>query len=237
MPAWEVNQPWDREQIRAYRTYVPRRVARFQRLDQRFTCEDLALELMIEFAAEHELPLLIANGQYSRGIGPGSFEDLAELKRVALRTSAAIDILNPINTVEVEGTVEGDPRSLRRALPGDLIFLDYSERWNHIQVVTFVDGDGVEIAQGNLESPCGALRLLFSDIGDPQDSCYAGYPIHDYAYDYQGIYSRDGHAVFANKSARVRRWNFDGWNTAWEESDPRVRLNMAPPSRPGSGRR
>jgi hypothetical protein len=191
----------------------------------RFTCEDLPLQLIIDFAAAERLPLRIRNGSRPRGYVPGDFNALEDFRIEVLSTTGARDLLLDGNTVAVGSDTPGRDRDLDFAQPGDMIVLDYGEH-GHVQVVTRVGGNVIGIAQGNF--PDQVLPCSGGDRDDPREACYLGVAVQEYHYvlnEGHWRYSRPGSGELVIQSHRgvVRRWNYMGWNPLSDEARTRMR--------------
>ena len=60
--AWEVKNEWTDAYIKKYREYTPKKIEEYRSKNMRFTCEDLGLSVLIDFASENNLPVTITNG-------------------------------------------------------------------------------------------------------------------------------------------------------------------------------
>jgi hypothetical protein len=230
MSAWKVENRWDHSYAARFRESVLAGVQRYSAGKASFTCEDLSLQLIIDFASKHRLPLKIKNGSRSRGYIPGDFNSLEEYRREVMSTTGARDLLLDGNTVAVGSGTAGRDSDLGFAEVGDMIVLDYGAH-GHVQVVTQVRASERDIAQGNMRD----FYCPGGDENDPTDQCYAGVPIQraSYVLSDHWRYIRPGgdEMVFQKKHARIRRWNFMSWNPA--PVDPRSRMLVGPEARPG----
>jgi len=52
MAAWDSENTWSEEYIQKYSEYVSNKVSKYQANNEKFTCEDFALSLLIDFASE-----------------------------------------------------------------------------------------------------------------------------------------------------------------------------------------
>jgi RHS repeat-associated protein len=123
---WEVKNSWNEEYIDKYRSYVADKVADYIKDDKKFSCEDLSLSLIIDFAKENNLPFNITNGSGTYDVSnyQGNFDDF---KNDILTTTGASDVQN--NTVDVK---TGEAKA------GDIVLLDQdgNNKSDHVQVIT-----------------------------------------------------------------------------------------------------
>ncbi|HZX00752.1 MAG TPA: hypothetical protein VFF45_00765 [Bacilli bacterium] len=209
MPAWPVVNKWTERFIQHYQQ---RARARAQwELDRRarFTCEDLALHVIIRFADHYRLPVTIRNEWEPRGYDPRDFDGTAdEFRAQVLSTTGARDFVRFTNTQGFRGT-RGSMENLGRARPGDLIHLVYPD-YDHIQLVTEATPQRITIVQGNIDD-------WGRTSADPSSEHYIGAVVQEHYYDGEGYCSRprrDGERprTFQEHQGRVRRRNFEGWN-------------------------
>jgi hypothetical protein len=128
-----------------------------------FTCEDLALTILIEFASSHGLPLTITNESGSYNAASDDSDNRKQFLDVVLKSTGASDLQNPRNTTET---------SLENLAPGDLILHVTSEGVaTHTQVVTTVEQGLIVILQGNFN-----WLTMLTDTGsaDPNSPLYVG---------------------------------------------------------------
>lgn len=218
---------WDNDAIESYRKWVVDAVKSYHRYSIRFTCEDFAIQLIVEFAWKNGLPVYISNRDvYSQGTTFQKGEDYIDFfKRVASSTGAS-DIKRETKLVGKSG----DTSALMAAKPGDLIHFG-----SHVQVVVkqadLKKGEKqIIIAQGNfrrmsvLRAGCSIENALGTkNKNDPNDVCYIGRPIEGGIYDVSDKfkykrYDREDQEfdksgnIFKSKNAEVRRWDFKSWN-------------------------
>jgi CHAP domain-containing protein len=232
MSAWLVENRWDSTYAARFRYSVTAGVGRHSGSKSRFTCEDLALQLIIDFASSHKLPLRIRNGSWSGVYVPADYDSLADYRLDVMTSTGARDLLLAGNTVAVGSDAAGRESDLVFAQVGDMIVMDYGEH-GHVQVITQVRSDTIDIAQGNFPDPDWYCSGGGTD--DPTDKCYLGVPIQRARYemrDGRWRYTR-GHdeLVYQTRHARIRRWDFMSWNP--KPVDPRSRMLVGPEGRPG----
>jgi RHS repeat-associated protein len=207
--AWEHTSEWDYEKIDSYRQFVVEQIERYETSGQRFTCEDLALSLFIDFASQNGLPVKITNNSgesraektySSKG---SSFNSVEDFRTAVLATTGADDLMKSANTVRSSHYLTGDLLLLDRgssSVPLDGII-------NHTQVITGVSEGSLSIAQGNLSG---------SGNANPNSRRYIGVPIQRGEYNLRDdSYTRDSNRTENAMQTFVpytRRWNFFGMN-------------------------
>ncbi len=215
--AWRINNQWNTEYISKYHQYVPSQIQQYYNNGKKFTCEDLALSTLIDFASTNGLPVTIRNGKGIYDARSDNYTDIATFKNDVLTTTGARDLQNNNNTVSSD---------ISRVRGGDIIVnRNNNNVGTHIQVVKasfYIDNtdfvNGVSIAQGNsgiLNEVPGSSSIL--GAGDPNSSFYTGKPIE------RGWVDVNANVYFNNtkgtttsnysnaKNINVRRWNFSGF--------------------------
>lgn len=209
--AWNSTNEWTSEYIDKYSNYVDEKISEYQKDNKKFTCEDLSLSLLIDFAAENNLPLTIINGSGTYSSDSDDFSSLEQFKEKVLSTTAAADLES--NTVGID---------LSEMRPGDLICMDTGtpdgskdNKYSHIQVINIRIGNILGIRQGNISSGSSKYNSLF----------YGGELIQPRVYDTKND-------IFMNlmKKSNVpearssfgmsfRRWDFYSWNPQNDEQN------------------
>jgi hypothetical protein len=233
---WETTRKWTDADITDYQNSVPRlaeQIGTEQYWDRggnvrtnRFTCEDFALRVLVQFAASRGLPLKLANGvrvyrnmevygkpdheKYDSTMY--GFADMVEL------TYGAPDMQRTgSNTVRLSG-----PEFL---LPGDILAQanDRAGIAHHVQLVLDATTSTITIMQGNSSGVIvrpftTAMRVLGFNRADPQNRSYAGMSPEN------GIYTKSGSGWnYKNttkgtevadflKEFQFYRWNFFEFN-------------------------
>jgi hypothetical protein len=192
----------------------------------RFTCEDFALRVLIQYAASNGLPVKLVDGvrEYRNMEIYGKpehdrydssmygFADMVEL------TYGAPDMQREgVNTVRVSG-----PDAL---LPGDILAQarDRVGVAHHVQLVTAKSASNISVMQGNSSGVIvrpftTLLRMLGMNRADPQDDSYAGtrtetgsYSLSAVGWDYKNDSTGRCVADFL-KVFELYRWNFFEFN-------------------------
>jgi hypothetical protein len=211
MPAWEVDQAWNDQSKKKYKNRVPAIARRLHSTRARFTCEDLALEVLIRFASYYRLPIRIVTGVGAFDPRDASWVNRTDFRNEVLRRTGARDFLHSDNTVSVSGD-RGSLTLLSQAEVGDIIHLQYSDA-GHIQLVVARQSDQLRIIQGNFDN-------WNRTSADPTSSYYIGAILAESTYNLaDGTYHRlqggsrsDDRQPFASHQGQIRRWNFLAWN-------------------------
>jgi hypothetical protein len=203
LAAWDIVNQWNEDYINKYRQFVASRASAYE---GKFTCEDFALSLVIDFAFNNNLPLKIATGAGVFDAASDQFQTMTEFKHEVLFHTGARD-LQDYNTI-------AEP--LSEVKPGDLL-LNRTEtgRAHHVQVVTSAKDGVIDISQGNYPR----WNIFGFGSGDPFSPLYLGTDVQEGRY-----YLTAGHFfVGQNQTPRyenavgvlrleARTWNFMGWN-------------------------
>ncbi|OJX92485.1 MAG: hypothetical protein BGP01_07690 [Paludibacter sp. 47-17] len=215
--AWEITNQWNDDYINKFSSFVSNQTAQYEQDGSRFTCEDFALSLLIDFASTNGLPVAITNDSGTYDARSDNYTDIATFKNDVLATTGARDLQNNNNTVSSD---------ISRVRGADIIVnRNNNDVGTHIQVVTagFYIGNtdfvnGISIAQGNsgiLNGVPGSSSIL--GAGDPNSSFYTGKPIERGWIDvnanvYFNNTKRTTTSNYSNaKNIEVRRWNFTGF--------------------------
>jgi hypothetical protein len=202
--AWQVKNEWNNDYIKKFQDFSASKTNEYSNLGKQFTCEDLALSLIIDFASENNLPFQFTNETGTFNPTDAIYTSVDDYKNAVLKTSGANDLANNNNTTEI---------SMDKAKKGDLILLkthDDSIKYNHTQVITKITDTQTEISQGNLN-----YRILSQD---PSSSFYGGVDIQEGAYFKDNSYfnksKMEYHAgdFLTQNRASIRTWNFMNFN-------------------------
>src|SRR5690606_37507778 len=153
--------------VAQYQASVQNTIQQYQKDDKEFTCEDLALSVMMDFAESIGLPVTITNGSGTYDARSDDYTDGATFKNDVLTTTAAPDLQNDQNTTTI---------TTNQATSGDIILNRNGEgRAHHTQVVYSPTNDiGVMgIKQGNsgaMNVVPGASRVF--GAGNPNSAFY-----------------------------------------------------------------
>lgn len=234
---WRTTNFWDEAVIEEYHRFAPgiaERLVAEKYWDKngsiksnRFTCEDFAIRLLCEFAAERKLPVKLRTGArtyrnmelYQPQEHDRYLSHMYGFSEMVMLTYGAPD-MQRVNENVIALT---SPEEL---LPGDILAQAYDRPGNlahHVQVVTSIAPEFIEIRQGNtigisVRPFTTVQRLLGSNMADPQNDGYAGMPIEqgayakrDSAWNYQNLTTGSVREDFL-KIFQLYRWNFMGFN-------------------------
>jgi hypothetical protein len=180
----------------------------------RFTCEDFAFEVLIEFASRKKLPLKIkTDSAIFKNVDP----DYKSGSKTAPPTPAgfALDV----------AYATGAPDVLKNSVPvadsqlnaGDL-FVEFNG--GHIQVVTGVSQNRIQIMQGNFPGPGETPKrkwtsyaelgpwLRATNDGNRESPNYLGSPVQDAVYE-----QRSGKWLYQRLYGSYKDWDSDVWGT------------------------
>jgi hypothetical protein len=197
----------------------------------KFTCEDFAVRILIQYAASKGLPIRLVDGartyrnmeiygqpehdRYNSSMY--GFADMVEL------TYGAPDMQRiNLNTMPLSGVDElkpGDILALAKDLKGQMS----QGRAHYIQLIVSKSPDAINIYQGNsddtIHRPITWInRVLGRNSADPQQSAYAGLPVEIGAFYRTGNEWNYRNSMTGNEKSdylkyfEFYRWNFKGFN-------------------------
>lgn len=199
---WDDKNEWNPEFQKKYEDYIPLKIFEYEKNKKRFTCEDLALSILIDFASENSLPLNIKNNSGTYNSSDNKYSDPEKYKKDVLSSTAANDLMQ--NTVAVDKT---------NISSGDLILMDTGtpngtkdNEMSHTQVVTKNENGVLTIKQGNFSNGSSKYGSLF----------YGGTMISERTLDTnRDVFKGAGNNEVPNASnafgINYRRWNFGAW--------------------------
>lgn len=205
--AWAITNSWNDHYISQYRDRVKDIGQKYRETGQKYTCEDFALSVLIDFASEHGLPVKIANGTGVYDARSNAYSDVESFKNDVLKSTGARDLQSKKNTLPTNKPSSGDIVVNRHA----------NGMGHHIQLVQGGDQECLFLYQGNsnfLNSVPGASRLGASS---PGSLLYAGKGIELAVYNtktdyYTNVTTRKSTAGFSAKAnIEYRKWNFYGF--------------------------
>ena len=190
----------------------------------RFTCEDFAFEVLIEFASRNKLPLKIKTGA---AVFKNIDKDYQTGNKTAPPTPAgfALDVAYASGAPDV--LKNSSPVAVSDLLPGDL-FVEFNG--GHIQVITEVGPGKFRIMQGNFPGPGATPKrkwtsylelgpwLRSTNDGNRESSNYLGVPVQDGEYQQQ-----NGIWLYRNNSSSYREWQTE----TWQGMNKHMRWNFA----------
>jgi hypothetical protein len=201
--AWDAPNEWNDEYIAKYNETLNARIEEYKAKGEKFTCEDMVLSTLIDFAAENGLPVSIANGSGLYNSRDDKWKNIKTFKEAVLSTTGANNLLSATRAIDKS-----------QISLGDIILMDdpmgYGNRdsvMGHAQIVVSKVGDFFGVRQGNTETGLGAGRY--------GSRLYGGQTIEGRTYNaktdtfYDG--SRNPH-INATEAygMNFRRWNFTG---------------------------
>jgi RHS repeat-associated protein len=209
--AWEIKNEWTEEMIEKYRIFSDKQAKLYQDMGKEFTCEDFALQIMIDFASENHLPFSIKT---ESGVFDASDSqwggDIMEFRNAVLDATGANDLISFGNTIKVD---------LNSLQSGDLLIeRKDGKRGNHVQIVEFATKSSIYILQGDsnwLNGVRGASKYL--NASHPNSLLYIGKTISSGSY-----YRETGNYINFNsgrfywnliKTSNIIgvQWNFKKW--------------------------
>ncbi|HEY4060513.1 MAG TPA: hypothetical protein VGM30_01360 [Puia sp.] len=173
--------------INQFRAQLSAHFSEINNSEAEFTCDDLALQAIIDFASRNNLPFKWASGSGTFDAADKRYSNAGDFLLDVKIHSGAPDFANNENTNQI---------NLQNIQPGSLNVLtsEGGARPNHIQVISSVFTDGKSIvdksyqgvtgflaAQGNFKGGILGGRLLGS--GNPQSFNYLGVHMQTGVYD------------------------------------------------------
>lgn len=210
--AWAITNQWNYDYISKYQESIQSTIAQYKKDGKEFTCEDLALSVMMDFAEQNGLPVTIVNESGTYDARSDDYTDAATFKNDVLTTTAAPDLQNSKNTSTI---------SSNDAKSGDIILSRTEEgRAHHTQVISSPENSiGVMgLKQGNsgaLNAIPGASRIF--GAGNPASAFYTGKPIESAIFVPAASFYKNyttGKIIpnySTQKNIELRRWNFNGF--------------------------
>ncbi|WP_305879945.1 MULTISPECIES: RHS repeat domain-containing protein [unclassified Treponema] len=199
---WDAKNEWNSEFQKKYEDYISLKISEYEKNKKRFTCEDLALSILIDFASENSLPLNIKNNSGTYNSSDNKYSDPEKYKKDVLSSTAAHDLMQ--NTVAVDK---------KNISPGDLILMDTGtpngtkdNKMSHTQVVTENKQGIFTIKQGNFLRGSSKYGAFF----------YGGTMISERTLDTnRDVFKGAGNNEVPNASnafgINYRRWDFGAW--------------------------
>jgi hypothetical protein len=238
---WKTTRKWTASDIADYQAQVPglaEQIRTEQYWDRngsirtnRFTCEDFALRVLIQYAASKGLPIKLVDGvrtyrnmeiygqpehdKYDSSMY--GFADMVELSYGAPDMQRIN--LNTVVVANAEEISAGDVLALAKDLKGQMS----KGLAHHIQLVVSHAPDSIKIYQGNsddtIHRPITWInRLLGRNAADPQQTAYAGLPVETgiftkagNVWNYRNMRTGNAQADYL-KYFEIYRWNFMGFN-------------------------
>ena len=202
--AWAVTKSWNAQYIASYRSFASRRAKEYQVAGTPFTCEDLVLQILIDFASQNQLPVVLnINGITYNAADSRWGGDIKEFRDELFNITASSHLQNSDNTVGI---------GYDDLLPGDMLLqvLYPNGVSNHAQEVVDVNKYFIEIIQGNTKSS-------YFGSGKPSQSNYIGTPLNNSYFNRANGNFFSGRTRTLEKFNKLKqfqgkRWNFDKFN-------------------------
>jgi hypothetical protein len=201
MAAWDIENDWTDEYIQKYNETLKTRIDEYEQRGEKFTCEDLALSTLIDFAEENKLPVSFSNGKTTYDSRDDIWDSALLFKINVLTNIAADHLMN--STIGITAS---------EANAGDIILMDDPEgkgnnngTMNHAIMIVARSGSLFDLRQGNLPPGGGSGRYGMRG--------YAGLLIQKRKYNSQtDIFDRlNGSTIdrtVSNTGLIFRRWNY-----------------------------
>ena len=173
---WSITNVWNLDFVLKYRNYVLNKAKDLQTSGRPFTCDDFALEIIITFCKDNNLPFHWKTGAENFTVySKNKYPTFAEFLLAVKRKSGAPDFANDENTQLVTES---------QLQKGDIAVLqaDGKSAPNHIQLLCDVKiyGDKLSLYKAYQ----GNFNLLDRGLGsdDPEDIRYLGVNVQDGIY-------------------------------------------------------
>ncbi|MDE1191192.1 MAG: DUF6443 domain-containing protein [Arachidicoccus sp.] len=220
--AWKVTNKWNSKYISQFQQQLSSELKKLIYSDQTFTCDDLALQLVIQFASSNNLPFKWVTGSGTFDATDSKYSNISDFLSDIKTHSGAPDFANDANTTL---------SSLNGAQPGtlDVLTAKGNKVPNHIQVVTSVLGNGpsmsngmqesrnVIMAQGNYTTQIPFTWRIFAG-NNPNSFNYPGVPIQAGIFNVSSntwVSPQTGSTsnfLGGHYSNQFRNFNFLNWN-------------------------
>ena len=176
---WVHDDVWDDEAIAAYGLFALDKANDMYLTEEEFTCEDLALMTLVQFAATRGLPLALENGSGMYRSTDDQWASAAAFEEVVRDTTAAVDLQKNASSPLPDWT---------DLVHGDLILRIPDKSADHVQVVAGdYSVDNLLIYQGGFGLP----RLIGSAEKTGFGRPYIGKDVGKAVYDFLNkTYSR-----------------------------------------------
>jgi hypothetical protein len=201
--AWDSPNEWNDDYIQKYNNTLNDRINQYKSDGKTFTCEDLVLSTLIDFASENGLPASFSNESGNYDSRDNKWKNVNQFKKAVLSTSGAKDLMNSTVTIDASQLKVGDI-----ILMGDPMGFGNDEGIiGHAQIIVSKIGDFFGIRQGNTEGGFGSGRY--------GSKLYGGVPVEGRAFNQKTdtFYDRLQNAHSGATKAygmHFRRWNLGG---------------------------
>ena len=221
--AWEVKNKWTDKYISKFQEQLNNKLRELNTSDETFTCDDLALETIIDFASANKLPFKWVTGSGTFDASDSKYSNEKEFLNDVKKHSGAPDFANNANTIKI---------GISNVQTGSLNVLTAIGKSapNHIQVISSVFNDNKSVvekgylgitgfiaAQGNFRLPVW-LWNRYTSSGNPEAFNYLGVHMQAGIYDAtRNIWVSPETGTTENflgghYSNEYRNYNFLNWN-------------------------
>ena len=134
--AWPIKNQWNEKYIKQFRSELKNTLKALNNSDQKFTCDDLALQCIVSFSSKNNLPFKWTTGSGTFNAADDKYTNTSGFLLDVKQHSGAPDFAKDANTTKVD---------LQNIQPGTLNVLTATGKTNpnHIQVISYVASDGV----------------------------------------------------------------------------------------------
>jgi hypothetical protein len=220
--AWPIKNKWNNKFIEQFGEQLNNKLKELNNSDENFTCDDLALQLIISFAAQNNLPFSWTTESGTYDASDPQYSSQNDFLQDVKTHSGAPDFANNANTTQI-------PLSAVNVGSLNVLTGNGNSSPNHIQIISSVFSDGKSVidnsyqgvtgfiaAQGNLRGGIFGYRLFGS--GNPKAWNYLGTHLQTGIYDVssntwispqKGITSNFLGGHYSNQ---YRNFNYMNWN-------------------------
>lgn len=162
--AWKISNQWSNGFIEKFNKALPEYIQKYTAGGSKYTCDDLALSLIMNFAKDNGLPFQWKTEAKNFDAASDEYRDYESFSHDVKSMSGAPDFQNDVNTLAANSETANAGGILLNARQG-------SARAHHVQMIMRRSDDGTSllIKQGNFN---GLGRYLGSD--DPNSMRYLG---------------------------------------------------------------
>jgi hypothetical protein len=148
--AWPIKNKWNSEYIDKFRNTLSNELTNLNNSDETFTCDDLALETIIDFASSNNLPFEWVTQSGTFNASDSKYSNVSDFMLDVKKHSGAPDFANNANTTQID---------LSKIQPGNLNVLMANGKSdpNHIQVISSVLNDGKTIVDKSYQGVTGFI--------------------------------------------------------------------------------
>ena len=224
--AWKINNVWNEDYIKKYGQWVEQKTVKYFEEGVNLTCEDLAFQLLTDFASENNLPLILHTRE--GGVFDAASDDFTNKDDFieALNTSSlARDLQNQNNTIGINknyinlGDMILETDNLIAIHTQVVTSFDVSKPYDYLgssgfAPLEFSENGGFRAVQGNADFETYFGFSLFDSV-NPTDENYVGKPLRAVYYEYNtgnywGLNNEKGRLL--KPKIQIKRWRFSSFN-------------------------